>query len=183
MLLWELVEETLDTTVPGGSTLVSVTIEVMVTPLLVETAVDSQVDVEETDNTLVVSCAEDDVEVGGELEVKAGPGAAVVGEDDVGVEVGEEDEEEEEEEEDEKLEELDELEELLLLDEEELFKDGLGVTIVEEVDESVENWPWEDNEGEPEDVFEDGVVVSSLPRLDMIVGNKEKKGWRRLWRL
>jgi hypothetical protein len=128
VLLWELVEETLDTTVPGGSTLVSVTIEVMVTPLLVETAVDSQVDVEETDNTLVVSCAEDDVEVGGELEVKAGPGAAVVGEDDVGVEVGEEDEEEEEEEEDEKLEELDELEELLLLDEEELFKDGLGVT-------------------------------------------------------
>jgi len=175
VLLWVLAEETLDTTVPGGSTLVSVTIEVMVTPLLVEYAVDSQVDVEETDNTLVVSCAEDDVEVGEELEVKKGPGVAGVDADDgdvdvdvdVDVEVGEGDEEDEE---DEELDELEELEELLLLDEEELFEGELAVTAVEEVDESVEGWPWEDDEEEPED----GVVVS-LPRLDMIEGNKEKK--------
>jgi len=105
----------------------------MVTPLLVEYAVDSQVDVEETDNTLVVSCAEDDVEVGEELDVKKGPGVAGVDADDgdvdvdvdVDVEVGEGDEEDEE---DEELDELEELEELLLLDEEELFEGELAVT-------------------------------------------------------
>lgn len=51
-----LAEPTLDTTLPGGRTLVRVTMEVKVTPLLVSTDVDSQVDVDEDDNVEEVDC-------------------------------------------------------------------------------------------------------------------------------